>query len=66
MAGINYDETKDINFPEPCADGKPHRSSFSKSGGKRATQQLEIVHNDICARIEANSPNGTEYLYLIH
>ena len=59
--GLDYDVTKDIKLCEPCMDGKHHRSSFPKSGGRRATKLLEIVHSDVCGRLEAKSLNGTEY-----
>ena len=41
-------------------------SSFfiSKSGGKWATQQPEIVYNDIFVRIEAKSLGGSEYFVI--
>ena len=42
-------------------DGKHHRSPFPKSDGRRATQLLEIVHSDICGKIEAKSLSGAEY-----
>ena len=59
--GLDYDVTKDIKFCEPCVDGKHHHSSFPKSGGRRATKLLEIVHSDICGRLEAKSLSGAEY-----
>ena len=61
VKGLDYDVTKDIRFCEPCVDGKHHRSSFPKSGGRRATKPLEIVHNDVCGRLEAKSLSGAEY-----
>ena len=59
--GLDYDVTKDIKFCEPRVDGKHHRSSFPKSGGRRATKLLEIVHSDVCGRLEAKSLSGAEY-----
>ena len=56
-----YNATKDIKFCEPCVDGKHHRSSFPKSGSRRATKLLEIVHSDVCGRLEAKSLSGAEY-----
>ena len=46
--GLDYDVTKDIKFCEPCVDGKYHRSSFPKSGSRRATKLLKIVYSDVC------------------
>ena len=59
--GFDYDVTKDIEFCEPCVDGKHHRSSFPKSGGRRATKLFDIVHSDVCGRLEAKSLSGAEY-----
>ena len=42
-------------------DGKHHRSSFPKSVGRPATKLLEIVHSDVCGRLEAKSLSGAEY-----
>ena len=59
--GLDYDVTKDIKFCEPCVDGKHHRSSIPKFGSRRATKLLEIVHSDVCGRLEAKSLSGAEY-----
>ena len=59
--GPDYDVTKDIKFCDSCVDGKHHRSSFPKSGGRGATKLLEIVHSDVCGRLEAKSLSGAEY-----
>ena len=59
--GLDYNVTKNIKFCEPCVDRKLHRSSFPKSGCRRATKLLEIVHSDVCGRLEAKSLSGAEY-----
>ena len=48
-------------FEKLSLDGKQHRSSFSKSGRRRATQQFKIVHGDVFGKIEAKSLSGAEY-----
>ena len=48
-------------FCEPCVDGKHHRSSFPKSGGRRTTKLFEIVHSDVCGRFDPKSLSGAEY-----
>ena len=58
--GLDYDVTKDIKFCEPCVDGKHHHSSIPKFGSRRATKLLEIVHSDVCGRLEAKSLGGAE------
>ena len=59
--GLDYNLIKDIKFCEPCVDGKHHRSSFPQSGGRRATKLFDIVHSDVCGRLEAKSLSGAEY-----
>ena len=66
VTGLDYDVTKD-NFCEQCVDGKHHRSSFPKPGERRATQQLEIVHKDVCGKIKSKSlvePNTSSHLLM--
>ncbi len=48
-------------FEKLSVDGKQHRSSFPKSGSRRATQLFKIVHGDVCGKIEAKSLSGAEY-----
>ena len=57
---LDYDVIKDINFCEPCVDGK-HRLPFPKSGEKQTTQLLKIVLSDICGKIEAKLFSEAEY-----
>ena len=59
--GLENDVIKDIKFCEPCVDGKHPRSSFPKSGGRRATKLHKIVYSDVCGRLEAKSLSGAEY-----
>ena len=61
VTGLDYNETKDINFCEPCVNGKHHCFSFPKSGEKQASQLLETVHSDVCGRTEAKSLGGAKY-----
>ena len=64
MTGLDNNETKDMNFCELCVNGKHHRFSFPKSGGKRAFQRLETVYSDVYGRIEAKSLSGAEYFVI--
>ena len=56
--GFDYDSSK---FCEPCTKGKHHRSSFPKDGGRRAEKPLDLVHTDVCGKLNAKSLGGTEY-----
>ena len=59
--GFNYDGSKEVSFCEPCTEGKHHRSPFPTDGGKRADEPLELVHSDVCGKINAKSFGGAEY-----
>ena len=59
--GFDYDASKEIHFCEPCAQGKHHRSYFPKDGVKRADEPLELIHSDVCGKINAKSLSGAEY-----
>ena len=50
-----------MNFCESRVNGKHHRFSFPKSGGKQASQLLETVYSYVCGRIEAKSLGEAEY-----
>ena len=40
--GFDYQKSRDEKFCEPCIDGKHHKSAFPSTGGKRATEILEL------------------------
>ena len=42
-------------------EGKHHHQKFSKTGGTRATELIELVHTDVCGKLEEKSPNDKEY-----
>lgn len=46
---------------EGCILGKQHRDSFQMGKARRATQQLELVHSDICRPMEVESQGGNRY-----
>ena len=62
VSGFNYRVSKQKLFCEPCAQGKLHRSSFPKDGAKRAEKPLELVHSDVCGKMNTKSLGGAEYL----
>ena len=59
--GFDYDALSEINFCEPCAEGKHHRSKFPISSSKRSTELLGLVHSDVCGKISTPSLSGAEY-----
>ena len=79
FSGFDYDASKELEFCEPCIDGKHHfisfhfiftsfrrvidyhRLPFRKKGGERAEGILQLVHSDVCGKIEMKSLSGAEY-----
>ena len=59
--GFDYDGSKSINFCEPCAEGKHHRSPFPTSGAQRSKEVLDLVHSDVCGKMDTQSLGGAEY-----
>ena len=47
---------------KPCIEGKHHRLQFPKSGTcKRADGLLDLVHTDVCGKVDEKSLGGMEY-----
>ena len=61
VKGFNYDLTSNQEFCEPCVKGKHHHQKFPTEGGKRAKDKLELVHTDVCGKVESKSLSGCEY-----
>ena len=59
--GFDYNTSKHLNFCEPCTEGKHHRSPFPVGGGKLADELLDLVHSDVCGKLNAKSVGGAEY-----
>ena len=59
--GFDYQKSRDEKFCEPCIDGKHHKSAFPSAGGRRATEILELVHTDVCGKLDTKSLSGCEY-----
>ena len=58
---FDFDRSKEISFCEPCVKGKHHRNPFPSCGGTRAAEPLELVHTDVCGKINVRSISGAEY-----
>ena len=61
MNGFDYNAAKEITFCEACVEGKHHRGHFPTSGGKRAKEPLDLVHSDVCGKMNAESLSGAQY-----
>ena len=57
---FDYDAQKQIGFCESCIGGKIHRNPFEQSR-RRTTEPLELVHSDVCGKIDEKSRGGAEY-----
>lgn len=50
-----------LDFCEPCAIGKNHRTSFPKKKEKESSEILDLVHSDVCGKMNCKSLSGAEY-----
>ena len=55
------DLSDEMNLCESCIQGKIHRKSFPRTGSRRAELPLQLVHSDVCGKINSKSLNGGEY-----
>ena len=61
VGNFDNDVTKEIGFCETCIGGKHHKSHFQSSGSTRSKELLDLVHSDVCGKMNAKSIGGTEY-----
>ena len=59
--GFDYDPSRGISFCQACVDGKLHRSQFPTTRGKRAKEPLDLIHSDVCGKIQTRSLGGGYY-----
>ena len=57
---FDYDTNKRVSFCESCVGGKMHRNPYEQSR-RRTTGTLELVHSDVCGKMEEKSRGGAEY-----
>ena len=57
---FDYDLSNKIGFCETCVGGKHHRTPFGSSTTK-TTEALELVHSDVCGKMQVKSLGGAEY-----
>ena len=60
VKGFNYDASKRIGFCETCISGKHQCTPFA-SGTTQSTEVLELVHSDVCGKMQEKSLGGGEY-----
>ena len=61
VKGLDYSISSEKEFCKPCVQGKIQRKKFPKTGGKRAKRNLELVHSDVCGKMDVPSISGSEY-----
>ena len=58
---FDYSVSKEIQFCESCLEGKQHRGPYPAHSESRSMEVLELVHSDVCGKINAKSLSGAEY-----
>lgn len=58
---FDYCVSKPIDFCEPCLKGKHQRSRFPPCSERKTTKPLELVHSDVCGKLESKSLGGAQY-----
>ena len=58
--GFDFEANGKLTFCEACPQGKQHRSKFVSSS-RRASEPLELVHSDLCGKMNEKSRSGAEY-----
>ena len=57
---FDFCTTKHLALCESCLKGKQCRTPFSPSA-RKAKEPLELIHSDVCGKMEAKSLGGKEY-----
>ena len=54
--------TQEIQFCESCIQGKQHKATFPvRSDCEKTKEPLDLVHSDVCGKINCKSVSGAEY-----
>ena len=61
VSEFNYSEKMEIQFCESCLEGKLTRKPFPHHSLNRVRETLELVHTDVCGKVNAKSLSGSEY-----
>ena len=51
----------EIGFCEPCAEGKQQHKKFPHDESTRGVKLLDLVHTDVCGKLDEPSLSGNEY-----
>ena len=58
--GFDFDAYRKLKFCETCPFGKQHRTKFPSSS-TRADEPFDLVHSDLCGKVNVKSESGAEY-----
>ena len=63
VVGFNYDPeaSERIGFCELCVEGKSHRLPFPPRQSKGSSSSLELIHTDVCGKLNVKSLGGAQY-----
>lgn len=62
VKGLDYDHSKEVgDVCEACIGGKLKKTPFQVSGSERAAEPLDLVHSDVCGKMNARTLGGAEY-----
>ena len=62
MSGIDLKgKTQTTDVCEPCLQGKHSKEPFPRQTGRRGRHLLEIIHTDVCGKLDVPSLSGSEY-----
>ena len=56
-----YSAVKEIKFCKLCLEGKQHRSPFHSHPERKSTEVLQLVHSDVCEKIDSKFLSVAEY-----
>jgi len=59
--GLDYNTSADVDFCEPCVEGKHHRDKFPVNNNTPSAEVLRLVHSDVCGKMGTQSLSEAEY-----
>ena len=61
VEGFDYSTTSEIQFCDSCLEGKQHKSPYPRQSQRMSTEPLQLIHSDVCGKINEKSLSGGEY-----
>uniref|UniRef100_A0A1X7UD14 Uncharacterized protein n=1 Tax=Amphimedon queenslandica TaxID=400682 RepID=A0A1X7UD14_AMPQE len=58
--------TKEIRFCESCIAEMHHKNLYPSHAQRRSKEALELIHSDVCGKINAKSLSGREYFFNLY